>query len=43
MFLNQGKFRQNGGCGYVLKPQVMRNPFNTGKRMIIVVAMNVCE
>ncbi|XP_065898548.1 uncharacterized protein [Dysidea avara] len=25
MFLNQGKFRQNGGCGYILKPKVMRN------------------
>ncbi|XP_065893737.1 1-phosphatidylinositol 4,5-bisphosphate phosphodiesterase delta-1-like isoform X2 [Dysidea avara] len=26
MYLNQGKFRQNGGCGYILKPEVMRNP-----------------
>ena len=25
MYLNQGKFRQNGGCGYVLKPKVMRD------------------
>jgi len=25
MFLNQGRFRQNGGCGYILKPQVMRD------------------
>ncbi|XP_065898551.1 1-phosphatidylinositol 4,5-bisphosphate phosphodiesterase delta-4-like isoform X2 [Dysidea avara] len=25
MFLNQGKFQQNGGCGYILKPEVMRN------------------
>ena len=24
MHLNQGFFRQNGGCGYVLKPAVMR-------------------
>eukprot|EP00731_Ephydatia_muelleri_P028757 Em0020g401a len=24
MHLNQGFFRQNGGCGYVLKPEVMR-------------------
>ena len=32
MFLNQGKFRQNGGCGYVLKPKVMRTPFKTGKK-----------
>ena len=24
MHLNQGFFRQNGGCGYVLKPKVMR-------------------
>ena len=30
MFLNQGKFRQNGGCGYVLKPEVMRNPNSDG-------------
>jgi len=30
MFLNQGKFRQNGGCGYVLKPEVMRNPSSDG-------------
>ena len=30
MFLNQGKFRQNGGCGYVLKPKVMNNPNGTG-------------
>ena len=26
MYLNQGKFRHNGGCGYVLKPAVMRIP-----------------
>lgn len=24
MHLNQGRFRQNGGCGYVLKPKIMR-------------------
>ena len=24
MHLNQGFFRQNGGCGYVLKPSIMR-------------------
>lgn len=24
MHLNQGLFRLNGGCGYVLKPDVMR-------------------
>lgn len=24
MHLNQGLFRLNGGCGYVLKPKVMR-------------------
>lgn len=23
MQLNQGKFRQNGGCGYVLRPEFM--------------------
>ena len=30
MYLNQGKFRQNGGCGYVLKPKVMRDPDEKG-------------
>ena len=25
MQLNQGLFRNNGGCGYVLKPSFMRN------------------
>jgi hypothetical protein len=24
MHLNQGRFRQNGGCGYILKPEIMR-------------------
>lgn len=33
MQLNQGKFRQNGACGYILKPEFMFNcdnfdPFN---------------
>ena len=31
MYLNQGKFRQNGGCGYILKPKVMRNATGTGR------------
>lgn len=26
MDLHDGRFRQNGGCGYVLKPSVMREP-----------------
>ncbi|XP_063228371.1 1-phosphatidylinositol 4,5-bisphosphate phosphodiesterase eta-2-like isoform X2 [Bacillus rossius redtenbacheri] len=26
MFLNEAKFRQNGGCGYVLKPELLRDP-----------------
>ena len=26
MHLNQGFFRLNGGCGYILKPKVMRRP-----------------
>ena len=26
MDLYDGKFRQNGGCGYVLKPAMMRQP-----------------
>ena len=30
MFLNQGKFRQNGGCGYILKPKIMRDSNETG-------------
>lgn len=25
MHLNQGKFRKNGGCGYILKPDSLRN------------------
>ncbi len=24
MDLNEGKFRDNGGCGYLLKPTIMR-------------------
>ena len=32
LFLNQGKFRQNGGCGYILKPKVIRNPTGIGMR-----------
>ncbi|CAM9432842.1 unnamed protein product [Sphacelaria rigidula] len=26
MRLNDGKFRDNGGCGYLLKPEVLRRP-----------------
>jgi len=33
MYLNQGKFRQNGGCGYILKPEVMRNSNEKGKQL----------
>ena len=40
MFLNQGKFRQNGGCGYVLKPKVMRNPTGTGKGIVSYFCLN---
>lgn len=25
MHLNQGKFRKNGGCGYILKPNSLRD------------------
>jgi phosphatidylinositol phospholipase C, gamma-1 len=33
MFLNQGKFMDNGNCGYVLKPTVMqRETFNPHER-----------
>lgn len=24
MDLNDGKFQKNGGCGYILKPEIMR-------------------
>ena len=34
LFLNQGKFRQNGGCGYILKPEVMRNQHDSGLSII---------
>jgi len=34
MFLNQGKFRQNGECGYILKPEVMRNQHDNGLSII---------
>ena len=30
MYLNQGKFRQNGGCGYILKPKIMRDADEKG-------------
>mgnify|MGYP001437815287 CR=1 FL=1 len=26
MMLNQGRFRDNGACGYVLKPELLREP-----------------
>lgn len=26
MFINEAKFRDNGGCGYVLKPDFLRLP-----------------
>ena len=32
MHLNQGRFRQNGGCGYILKPEIMRRA-NPGARL----------
>ena len=35
MYLNQGKFRQNGGCGYILKPEIMRNPNEKGNVCLI--------
>ena len=39
MYLNQGKFRQNGGCGYILKPEVMRNSNKIGKQLNIRLTM----
>jgi len=38
MDLNDGRFMQNGGCGYVLKPAIMRDEiayFRAGTRDII--------
>jgi len=38
MDLSDGRFMQNGGCGYVLKPAVMRDEiayFRAGTRDII--------
>ncbi|XP_046406042.1 1-phosphatidylinositol 4,5-bisphosphate phosphodiesterase delta-4-like isoform X2 [Ischnura elegans] len=38
MFFNEAKFRQNGNCGYVLKPDYLRDPKivrNTGKRVVL--------
>ena len=38
MDLNDGKYIQNGGCGYVLKPAIMREPityFSANTRDII--------
>jgi len=26
VIINEGKFRDNGGCGYILKPTILRNP-----------------
>lgn len=41
MFLNQGKFRQNGGCGYVLKPKVMRDRDEKG--LLYSLCYKLCE
>ena len=27
MDLNNGMFLKNGGCGYILKPSIMRDPY----------------
>ena len=38
MDLNDGKYIQNGGCGYVLKPAIMREPiayFSANTRDVI--------
>ncbi|CAN0057558.1 unnamed protein product, partial [Laminaria digitata] len=46
MRLNDGKFRDNGGCGYLLKPSCLRNgkhfhpdsgPFPPGQQMTLTV------
>ncbi len=31
MDLNEGKFRDNGGCGYLLKPAIMREGENISR------------
>lgn len=31
MDLNEGKFRDNGGCGYLLKPAIMREGENASR------------
>ncbi|XP_049954522.1 inactive phospholipase C-like protein 2 [Schistocerca serialis cubense] len=31
MDINDGRFRENGGCGYVLKPEIMRDHFTLYK------------
>jgi hypothetical protein len=39
LMLNRAMFRQNGGCGYVLKPQVLRSNQtepNKGDKILIV-------
>jgi len=43
MHLNQGKFRKNGGCGYILKPNSLRNrgKVNDNGKKIIVVSLSV--
>ena len=38
MDYNLGKFQQNGGCGYVLKPSIMRS----GKLLCVCVCVCVC-
>jgi phosphatidylinositol phospholipase C delta len=45
MHCNRGRFRENGNCGYVLKPQSMLVPtIPTGKglRMIFTVVSGAC-
>jgi len=33
MQLNRGKFRQNGNCGFILKPPILRAPFDPNKKV----------
>ena len=31
LHINQGKFRQNGSCGYILKPKCLQERFPAGQ------------
>ena len=47
MYLNQGKFRQNGGCGYILKPKIMRDADEKGTicltTLLSIISIALCD